>query len=276
MELSVAERNLEVLHNLQPYEKLIIDEHGNMVVDSRYVQSIRRRITSDSKKDILAPLEETFKVITISDSEKIEVLKKVNETLKQTYPKFEKLHDKDKGLIQKLVKECQSRINLANTGKTLSAMLDKQMFELKTKEVESVSKEPESNTLINDLLKTGSPEKSVENASTITITNTTNTNTTNDSTNNTKTLQWNTPLNVSEDLSTFLNVPKTAKLTSKEIEYALHRYVLNNKLYKTEAKTIIMDKGLANLCGIDIHQTKEITNVQFKTLIFSKHVQKNI
>lgn len=272
MELSVAERNLEVLHNLQPYEKLIIDEHGNMVVDSRYVQSIRRRITRDSKKDILGPLEETFKILTIPDSEKIDALKKVDETFKLTYPKFVKLHDKDKGLIQKIIKECQSRLNLANTGRTLSSMLDKKMLELEIQSNQEQESKSNANALVNDLLKT-TPTTS----QTATQTTSQTTNTSQDDTQNLKSpLQYNTPLNISDDLSKFLNVPKTAKLTSKEIEYALHRYILNNRLYKTEAKMIILDKPLASLCGIDIDSTKEITNVQLKTLVFSKHVQKNI
>lgn len=285
MQLSVAENNFDILLNLQPYEKLIVDEHGNMIVDSRYVQSIRRRITRDSKKDILLPLEQTFNTIKISDEAKINALKQIEVTFKQTYPSFRKLigDDKEKGVIQKLLKECESRLAYANTGKTLSSLLDLKMFELnreespRPKEKTSDSNSAnENSTLVDALLKStpiesNQPSNTTSNSPSNTSSNQSNTQATIASQQN-----WNMPLTISHELSSFLRVPETSKLTSKEIEYALHRYVLNNKLYKSTAKTIILDASLAKLCGLDFNVTNEITNTSFKTFVFSRHVQKNI
>jgi hypothetical protein len=291
MDLETAEHNLQVLLKLEPYEKLTVDKLGKMNVDPRYLPSVRRTITWDSRKDILIPFEQTFTALTLSDEEKVKALNKIEATFKQTYPAFSKLHDPKEGLLPRIKQECSARMlqnMVSTTGKSISSMVDKKMFEMEKAVYDIPSEDQQElsqivpgtsfdmaisngiyykgqNTNPKQCPPTTTKEKSDIGASSMQTLTSLSAGPTTTQTN------LNAPLNMSDDLRSFLNIPKTAKLTSKEIEFALHRYILKNKLYKSTAKTISLDGPLAQLCGLD--QTKEITNSQLKVQVFSRHVQ---
>ena len=81
-------------------------------------------------------------------------------------------------------------------------------------------------------------------------------------------------LNVSCELAGFLSISTSARLSSREIELSLHRYILEKKLYNASSRLITLDAPLAELCGV--RRGKQISNDTFKVYIFSKHVQKRL
>lgn len=112
IDLDTVGANFELLKTLKVDQKLIVDANSKrLTIDKRWVPFIRRRLTGDSKLDILAPIEQTFEKIRIysaketdkdylvKDPHEIGVcLKNMEETLLSTYSNFGKLH----GLVEKI------------------------------------------------------------------------------------------------------------------------------------------------------------------------------
>jgi len=96
MELNIAEHNFDLLSNLQPYQKLTVEiSSGKMEIDNRWFQGlIRRKLTGDSRNDIVDPIQSTFKKLT--ESKKTEEMKicldNIRDVFSTTYPTFEQLH----------------------------------------------------------------------------------------------------------------------------------------------------------------------------------------
>ena len=268
MDMAVAERNIDILKNLLPFEKLIVDEHGNMNVDSRYLQSIRRTITRDSKKDILKPLELTFQTLNIGDEEKMKVLAHLAAVFSQTYPTFTKLHT----LLFAMTNTCSVTMNFANTGKNLGSLIDMKAYQIamepKEKQIsppvnvknvreDSSAQSSQTNEFVNGLSKSDTATRPKPPS--------------NPPPNPPPKVHWTEPLSISRELCEFLNVSYSTKLSSREIEYSLHKYILDNKLHDNVTKTIKLDARLAKLCGCSLDHPR-ITNPQFKTYIFSRHI----
>lgn len=99
MNHSIALQNYKLLSNLKPHEKLIVDDDNTFHVDGRWIRSIRRSISGESKNDILSPLSLTMNVVAdnlwTSNTpenrkdfleEHINVIMDIEKTLLQTYP----------------------------------------------------------------------------------------------------------------------------------------------------------------------------------------------
>jgi hypothetical protein len=262
MEKSVTRNNLDILSNLQPYEKLIVDENMNLSVDTRYIQFMRRTATGDSKYDILIPIELTFNSQIISDEEKLVILKHVGDTLLLTYPDFPEMHsegeDKE-GLLSKLKREIQKQKSdklIQEAGKGFASLVDAKRNKLT--EEEQMKKEDEKEqpkmSFIEAALKGKQsstvkrppppPQKPDSNSHRL--------------------------LSLSDELAEFLNVRNTCKLSTKEIELGIHKYILKNKLYSRVTHKITLDCKLASLCQCE--KNTNITNDVMKAYIFSHHV----
>jgi len=256
MDNSIARNNIDILANLQPYEKLIVGEDLNLSVDTRYIQFIRRTATRDSKYDILEPLELTFKSEKISDEEKLSTLRHINKTLLITYPDFPEIHgsgetEEEKGLIQRLteiVQKQKSEKMVQEAGKGFAFLVDAKMNQI-VEEEKQEKIEPPKKTFVdallsnNNTIKRPSPPPSASS---------------------------HRLLPLSDELADFLNVRNTCKLSTKEIELGIHKYILKNKLYSRETHKITLDDKLAVLCKSD--KGTEITNDMMKVYIFSHHV----
>lgn len=148
MELSIALHNSQLLQKLEPYQKLIVLDNDVLEIDDRWIQSLRRTITGDSRYDIIGPIEKTFtKLITMEGEPKIivdkyeaevnpeklmELLKKLRETISTTYPRFEELtgetaEDPNSAVLRKLEALCDSKVDQyqrSKYGREISQMLD--------------------------------------------------------------------------------------------------------------------------------------------------------
>lgn len=100
MELTTAIHNHNLLSNLKPFQKLIVDEENKFQKDLRWGQFVRRAITDDSKEKILKPLTETVDTMIEYFASKSDVrvvhsmlstLNNLENTLLQTYPNWEEL-----------------------------------------------------------------------------------------------------------------------------------------------------------------------------------------
>ena len=306
MKNSIATNNMNILENLKPYEKLTVDSDMNISVDTRYIQFLRRAVTRDSRNDLLDPIAYTFgykrcvKFVEVGDKTieieyvealnttlipnetKILVLNHLKTILKETYPDFLAIFE----LLEKLhiaVTNEISETTLKKTGQSVSAFLDlkSHQFEMEEKEKEEKAmkekeekarkvkeekerkekeekaikekeererqrkEKEESNPLVNALLKKDDGTQ--------------------------KMINWrSTLLSISEELADFLGVNKTSKMSSKEIELSLHKYILNHDLFSRETKKITADVHLAKLCRIPVDSI--FTNDLLKVYVFSNHV----
>ena len=264
LDYSIVKNNIDILTNLEPYQKLIVDENFNLSIDDRCIQFIRRTVTRDSKYDILEPLELTFNSSRISDDEKLSILKHISETLLITYPEFTEIHniseeEEDKGLIQKLREKIQKEKSdkiVQEAGKGFSNLLDTKMNRIVEQEEEQEKKGEEPKKSFVEALLSPDKRNSFKRPLLPPLLPPT--------TNLTRLL----PL--SNDLANFLNVRSTCRLSTKEIELGIHKYILKNKLYSRETHKIKLDDQLAKLCNSP--EGSEITNDVMKVYIFSNHV----
>ena len=101
MEITTAFNNYDLLSNLKPFQKLIVVDNNKLELDSRWVQSIRRKITGNSKDEILEPLIDTFHIlihyylhvvgVSLENSHLLKTITNVGNVLKQTYPNWDEL-----------------------------------------------------------------------------------------------------------------------------------------------------------------------------------------
>lgn len=88
MNPEIAEQNFKTLSSLKPVEKLRIDPNSLLVVDDRYLQSIRRGFTGDSRENIINLIDETLNVSTTSNLAKVVLIGHLLDVFKQTYPGY--------------------------------------------------------------------------------------------------------------------------------------------------------------------------------------------
>ena len=96
MEISTAIDNYSVLRGINPYEKLTVDTSTmELSLDMRYLQGLRRAYNNDGRKDLLAPILNTFQILDdntmVGRKVLMECVDHLMETFAQTYHNFSEM-----------------------------------------------------------------------------------------------------------------------------------------------------------------------------------------
>lgn len=139
MNSAIAEQNLNILRNLKADVKLTVNSQGELSVDQRWLNGIRRTATGDSKKDLLEPIEQTFMTIindvgfnSSNGEDLLNVLEHLQTIFSKTYPNFTELQT----LLLKLIRESKSKIQERESGRQLSVLLDQRKYAVDNDELE--------------------------------------------------------------------------------------------------------------------------------------------
>lgn len=87
----IAKSNLAVLSTLTPYTKLKADREGALSIEDRYIPSVQRTLTSDSRDKLMQLLRQTFDAAEVDNTQKTTALQQLQTVLAQTYPDYEPL-----------------------------------------------------------------------------------------------------------------------------------------------------------------------------------------
>ena len=116
MDIRTAVKNYNFLAELKPFKKLTVTKDNEtsqyvLCYDNRWVQSVRRTATGDSRKNLLLIVEQTFDALhdnnPLNSEEEQKILTHVSSTLKKTYPSFVEIHG-DEGVIEKLLQKSKN------------------------------------------------------------------------------------------------------------------------------------------------------------------------
>ena len=118
------EHNLLILLNLKAYEKLILVENL-LIVDERYLISVRRWLSNDSRNDIIKPITDTLNFYLNDLSKLALTLFNLNKTLKITYSEFEEIHT----LINQFQKNITNPIQILNYDIDKITILDTHIYD---------------------------------------------------------------------------------------------------------------------------------------------------
>lgn len=103
---NIAWLNYNILKDLRASQKLRVINTNQIELDNRWLQSSRRALSGDSRKDILNIIEKSFDTLRHSDPMFTDLEQKtlihLQTVLKKTYPTFYELHGPD-GLIHTLL-----------------------------------------------------------------------------------------------------------------------------------------------------------------------------
>lgn len=163
MNTEIAHRNLEILRNLQPDVKLTVKSQGELKMDERWLNGIRRTATRDSKKDLLNPIEKTFDVLIEDHNfnssvgyQLSVVLEHLQKTFEKTYPNFQELQE----LLSKIHRKNDNKVQERESGRQLSAMLDRRSYAVTN---DALEQDPAKYVLgLVNLHETGLPEEDQE------------------------------------------------------------------------------------------------------------------
>jgi hypothetical protein len=106
MNVSQALNNFFFLKHLNPTYKLITDG-VRFSYDNRWLPSVRRTVTGNSRRDLLKPIEQTFVLLReiINPLEELNVLKHIQEVFHSMYPDYQPIHS----LIARLIENSSLR-----------------------------------------------------------------------------------------------------------------------------------------------------------------------
>lgn len=96
---SIYRHNCRILSKIEPGTKLLVDKSdtenkGKLYVDDRYIQSVRRWYTNDSRHDILEPINLALEYFNkVSDIGTRIIAAHLLKVFKQTYPDFKVLQE---------------------------------------------------------------------------------------------------------------------------------------------------------------------------------------
>ena len=117
MDFSTAMYNFDVLVSLIPYQKLMVIDGNKLEYDNRWVKSVRRLITGDSKYDIQEPIMSTLNNLVYHQLEKcLDLVPKLMDVLKVTYPDWTEIQQ----LLSKFIDDNSKQQNNDKIASTIS------------------------------------------------------------------------------------------------------------------------------------------------------------
>lgn len=121
--------NLDILSKLQPNQKLVV-EGDRIMLDDRWFKGLRRKVTGNSREEIIEPLRKTFEFfIDQTEIEIIDILRSTENCFRITYPEYwesEGPYGLSSLYLEMIAREDQKiyNRNLQISGRTLSNWLD--------------------------------------------------------------------------------------------------------------------------------------------------------